>query len=373
VSKTKSKGKPKSKAKAKTKGKAAKKAATAPAKAAGPRGDASRLRVLQFGMGPIGVRAARLVASKRSMELVGAVDVDPRKVGIDAGELDGGEALGVEISADAEAVIKKTRPHVALHTTSSGFATVAPQLELLARAGCSVVSSTEEMLFPALKNAALADKLDKLARSKKVVLLGTGVNPGFVMDTLPLVMTAVCYDVRKVHVDRRVDAGTRRLPLQLKVGAGITVGEFNERKARGAIGHVGLPESMALLAHGLGWKIEQLEEELEPMIAPRDLGTAHLSVKTGQVAGIKNTGRVIVDGEERITLDLRMYVGCEDPHDQVSLSSTPPIEARVTTGVAGDLATAAMLVNMAARAAEVAGTNPGLRVMTEMTLPRLVG
>jgi 4-hydroxy-tetrahydrodipicolinate reductase len=333
----------------------------------------SKIKVLQFGLGPIGVRCARLAAGKENMELVAAVDIDPEKLGKDVGELDGGEKLGVKVTDDVGEVLSELKPDVALHTTSSKFDAVVPQLETLAGGGCSVVSSTEEMLFPRLKHAELADKVDALAREKGVVLLGTGVNPGFVMDTLALVMSAVCYDVEKVHVDRRVDAGTRRLPLQQKVGAGISVDEFNARKARKAIGHVGLPESMALLAHGLGWPVEEMEEGLEPKVAPRDIKTEYLEVKEGQVAGIHNTGRVVSGGRERITLDLQMYVGCEDPHDRVELASTPPIEAKVTTGVAGDLATAAMLVNMAARAVEVAKINPGLRVMTEMTLPRLVG
>jgi hypothetical protein len=333
----------------------------------------AKLKVLQFGLGPIGVRSARLAAGKESMELVGAVDIDPAKVGKDVGELDGGEPVGVKVSDDAAKILAETRPDVALHTTSSKFDAVVPQLELLAGAGCSVVSSTEEMLFPALKHAELAEKVDALAREKRVVLLGTGVNPGFVMDTFALIMSAVCYDVEKVHVDRRVDAGTRRLPLQKKVGAGISVEEFGARKARKAIGHVGLPESMALVAHGLGWPVDTMEEGLEPKVAPRDIKTEFLHVKEGQVAGIHNTGRVVSGGRERVTLDLQMYVGCPEVYDLVKLDSTPPIEAKVVTGVAGDLATAAMLVNLAARAVEVAGVNPGLRLMTEMTLPRLVG
>jgi hypothetical protein len=333
----------------------------------------SKIKVLQFGLGPIGIRCARLAAGKENMELVAAVDIDPGKIGKDVGELDGGEALGVKVSGDVAAALAEAKPDVALHTTSSKFDAVAPQLEQLARGGCSVVSSTEEMLFPRLKHAELSEKIDALAKDNGAVLLGTGVNPGFVMDTLALVMTSVCYDVEKLHVDRRVDAGTRRLPLQKKVGAGISVEEFNARKEKKAIGHVGLPESLALLAHGLGWPVDLLEENLEPKVAPKDIKTEFLEVKAGQVAGIHNTGRVVSGGQERITLDLQMYVGCDDVYDLVKLTSTPPIEAKITTGVAGDLATAAMLVNMAARAVEVAGTNPGLRVMTEMTLPRLVG
>lgn len=333
----------------------------------------ARLKVLQFGLGPIGVRAARLVAAKDSQRLVAAVDVDPAKVGKDVGDLDGGRPIGVQVISDAAKALDRTQPDVVIHTTSSSFAAVYPQLEMIVSSGASVVSSTEELLFPALRNPELAAKLDKLAREKKVVVLGTGVNPGFVMDTLPLLMTAVCYNVKKLEIERRVDASTRRLPLQKKVGAGLTVEQFNELKARKGIGHVGLPESMALIAHGLGWPIERMEEELEPMIAPKDIRTEFLEVKKGQVAGIHNTGKVISNGAERISLDLKMFVGAENPGDRVVLESEPPIECRLLGGVAGDLATAAMLVNLAARVAELAKTDPGLHLMTDIGLPRLVG
>jgi len=330
------------------------------------------LRVAQFGLGPIGVRCARLAAGKDCLRLVGAADTDPAKVGRDVGELDGGRPLGVRVSGDAAEVLAQARPDVVLHTTRSAFAQVFDQLEQIAAAGVSVVSSTEELLFPALKNADLAERLDRAAREHHAVVLGTGVNPGFVMDTLALVLTAVCYDVRKVTAERRVDAATRRLPLQKKVGAGMTVEQFNELKARNAIGHVGLPESMALIAHGLGWPIDRLEEDLEPVLAPRDIQTEFLTIRAGQVAGIHNSGRVVSGGVERVALDLKMFVGAEDPADRVRLDGSPPIDARLSGGVAGDLATAAMLVNLAPRVAELARTNPGLRLMTDLCAARLV-
>lgn len=333
---------------------------------------AAGLRVVQFGMGPIGVRSARLAAGKSTIRLVGAVDKDPAKIGRDIGTLDGGKPLGVLVQGDFQDVCARIPPDVVLHTTSSSFAAVYPQLEAMVRAGVSVVSSTEELLFPSLRNRELAERLDRLARRHGVVVLGTGVNPGFVMDTLPLILTAVCYEVKKVTVERRVDAATRRLPLQKKVGAGLTVREFNALKARHAIGHVGLGESLALIAHGLGWPVDRIEERLAPVVATKSVTTRFLTVAKGQVAGIWNRGWVFSGGKIRVSLDLRMYVGAKDPCDRVVLDATPPIETRLVGGVAGDLATAAMLVNLAPRVHEMAKINPGLRLMTEMGLPRKV-
>lgn len=332
----------------------------------------ARLKVLQVGMGPIGARAARLVAEKNSLRLVGAVDADPGKAGKDVGDLDGGRPVGVQVVGDLDKALDRTQPDAVIHCTGSMLTSIQGQLETILNAGASVVSSSEELLFPALKNPEGAARLDRLARDKKAVVLGTGVNPGFVMDTLPLVLTAVCCDLRKVTVERRVDASARRLPLQRKVGAGLTVEQFGELKSRKMIGHVGLAESMALVAHTLGWPIERLEEELEPVIAQKDIKTQFLEVKKGQVAGIRNTGKVISEGAERISLDLRMYVGAENPGDRVVLDATPPIEAQMIGGVHGDFATAAMLVNMVPRVAAMARTDPGLHLMTEVGLPRMV-
>ena len=332
----------------------------------------ARLKVLQVGMGPSGARAARLVAEKNSLRLVGAVDADPAKAGKDVGDLDGGRPVGVQVVGDLDKALDRTQPDAVIHCTGSSLAAVFGQLETILGAGASVISSCEEMLFPALKSPELAAKLDRLAREKKAAVLGTGVNPGFVMDTLPLILTAVCCDLKKVTVERRVDASARRLPLQKKVGAGLTVEQFNELKARKMIGHVGLAESMALVANALGWPIERLEEDLEPVIAQKDFKTQFLEVKKGQVAGIKNTGKVISEGVERIALDLRMYVGAENPGDRVVLESTPPIEAQMVGGIHGDFATAAMLVNMVPRVVAMAKTDPGLHLMTEVGLPRMI-
>lgn len=328
------------------------------------------IRVVQYGLGPIGLETARAVLAKQStglIELVGAIDISPALAGRDLGDLLGLEApTGLTVSSDAAAVLKQTRPHVALHTTTSFLDRTVDQLELCARHGVHVVSSTEELSFPYQRHPALSETLDAVAREYDVVIVGTGVNPGYAMDVLALTATGVCTEVRALHIERVVDASKRRKPLQLKVGAGITAAAFEERKVTGTFGHIGLRESALLVAHGLGWPVDRLDETLEPVLAARPVETPFLTVQAGQVAGIHHAVTAYQQEQPVITLDLKMYVGAAGSRDAVQVDGTPPIHLVVDGGIFGDTATVAMLVNTIPRVFEA---RPGLRTMKDLAIP----
>jgi hypothetical protein len=323
-------------------------------------------RVVQYGMGPIGQELARLALERRSYELVGAIDIDPAKVGRDVGELLGLEGpVGVLVRADAEAVLAETRPDCVLHTTGSYLDRVFPQLESIVRAGCNVVSTCEELSFPAAGHPELAARLDGLAREYGVTVLGTGVNPGYVMDTLPLFFSGVAQQVTAVRVERIQNASTRRKPLQEKIGSGKTVEEFQQLAAAGTVRHVGLRESAYLIAAGLGWRIERYEERIEPVIAERRIETRYFTVEPGRVCGVDQLGRAFVEGEERITLHLRMYLDADPAYDRVLLEGTIPLELVIPGGLQGDRATTAIALNAVPR---VVAHAPGLVTMVDLPI-----
>ncbi len=330
------------------------------------------LRLVQLGLGPIGLGAARVVLKKApALHLVGAIDVDSEKAGRDLAELiDLPEETGVVVSTDTDDVLREARPDVVLHTTSSFLPAVADQLETCLAAGVHVISSTEELAYPFDRYPELADRLDRAARASGRVLLGTGVNPGFAMDTLALAATAPCAQVYAVHVERVVDAGRRRLPLQRKVGAGLTEATFREKAESGGFGHIGLVESLRLLAAGLGWNIEAVNELLEPVLAEHEVTTPFLTVGVGEVAGIHHRVEGRVNGHATLTLDLKMYVGADNARDAVQVDGDPPIDLVVRGGIFGDTATCALLVNMAPLVMEA---QPGLRTMADMPVPRAFG
>ena len=321
---------------------------------------------MHVGLGPIGQSIARLVQQTPGLQVVGATDVSPEHGGKDLGAVLGlNRRLRVKVAGDPTRFLRKTRADVAILCTSSSVKAIRPQVAALVQRGMNVVTTCEELAFPRPENAKAFAELDRLALRKKVTVLSTGVNPGFVMDALAIMLTAPCSEVRRVVVTRVVDAGTRRLPLQRKVGAGLNLAQFRRALTEGTVRHVGLVESAYMIAAALGWKLDSVEETLDACIAPRDLQTDFLRIPAGCAAGIKQVARAYRNGDLALTLDLQMYVGAEHPRDHVLVDGAPPIDMTITGGVAGDAATAAMVVNSLPK---VVAARPGLLTMKDMPL-----
>jgi hypothetical protein len=305
-----------------------------------------KIRVVQYGVGPIGASVVRLMRQKSALEIAGAIDSDPSKSGRDLGEIVNAPDApwGIAVSADAASVLEG-QVDVVMHCTSSYLTDVASQLHACLEAGCCVVSTCEELAYPFRKHPELAAKLDAAAKEEGVAMVGTGVNPGFVMDKLVLTLATVAQRVDSARAIRIVDASKRRLPLQKKIGAGMTPEEFREKVAAGIIKHHGLPESVAMVADGLGFALDEITEAIQPVIADAHVKTPFLEVAAGQVAGVHQVARGISRGEEKIFMELKMYVGAKDPADTVTLAGEPNISLTVPGGTHGDIATAAIAVN----------------------------
>ena len=325
-----------------------------------------KIKVIQYGIGPIGASIIKLLREKETVEIVGAIDTDPAKVGKDVGEVVGAADApwGVKISGDARGVLEQSAD-IVMHTTSSSLPKVADQLLACLDAGSCVVSTCEELSYPYRTHPELADKLDKAAKENGVALVGTGVNPGFVMDKLVVTLAAVSQRIEHVKALRIVDAGKRRLPLQKKIGAGMSVEEFKAKVAEGVIKHVGLPESVAMVADSLGLKVDQITETIEPKVATERVETEYLTVEAGQAAGVHQIARGLSDGQELIYMELQMYVGAKDPADTVELKGHPNISLVIPGGSHGDIATASVAVNSIPAILEAAS---GLRTSRDLPI-----
>jgi 4-hydroxy-tetrahydrodipicolinate reductase len=328
----------------------------------------TRFKIAQFGLGPIGLETVKLAAAKPWVQVVGGIDIDPAKVGQDLADLTGNKALReCRVYGSLKELLAVVRPDIVFHTAVSRFKLAFDQIEPMAREGINVISSCEELVFPHLREPALATKLDRLCRKTGARIVGTGVNPGFVMDLLPLCLTGVNRSVHGVHIRRVVNASTRREPLQRKIGSGLPPKEFRRLMTANKAGHAGLKESLALLAHGLGWKVKNIVENGDAVVAERDIRTQYLEVKRGQTCGLHQRAEASI-GEIQLSLDLQMYLGAGDPLDAVRIDGDPPLDLVIKGGVAGDSATVAMLVNTAPRLSQAP---PGLLLMTDLPLPRL--
>ena len=321
------------------------------------------IRVIQYGLGPIGCAVARHVVERAGLELVGGVDIDPAKVGKDLGEVIGlGRALGIPVDATLGQFLARTRADVVLHTTSSYFALFTDQILEILQAGLDVVSTSEELSFPWLAHSKEAGEIDRVARKAGKTVLGTGVNPGFLMDSLPLNLTAICQRVDRIDVTRRMNASNRRGPFQAKIGSGMTVDAFTAKMAEGRMGHVGLPESMGMVFHTLGKKLVRYESSVEPVLAERIVKTEYFEVKAGQVRGLKQVARGHTDRGEFMTLTFIAALNEDGEGDVIRITGRPNLEVKLT-GTNGDIATVAITVNAIRRVKEAA---PGLVTMCDL-------
>ena len=325
------------------------------------------IRVLHYGLGPIGSSIARQVTERPGFKIVGALDLDPAKVGRDIGDIVGlGRRLGVKVSADAVKTLKAAKPDVVVHCTSSSIERVLPQIEAVLKARIPLISTTEELAYPGHTHVRQAKKIDGWAKKAKVGVVATGVNPGFAMDALPIMLTAVSERVDRITVTRVQDARIRRLSFQQKIGAGLTTEQFQKKVRDGSVRHVGFAESIAMIADALGWSLDRITDKIAPKIAAVTVSSEFLAVDPGYVSGIVQDGVGYRKGQPVIRLHLEAYLGAPDTYDAVDIDGSPQLSMKAHGGIHGDVATASIVVNTIRR---ILDASPGLHTMRDLPLP----
>lgn len=309
-----------------------------------------------MGLGEIGQAIARAALARPDLRVVAAVDPHPSLAGRPLAEVLGPLAPAVTVAEDLADVAAAARGGVVLQATRSRFDEVLEELREAVGAGLHVVSTCEELAWPWLRHDDDARALDRLCHERNVAVLGTGVNPGFVLDRLPAFLAQVTGPVRHVRGVRVVDVARRRAALQRKVGVGLDERAFHDAAERGEIGHLGLAESAALVAEGcVGLEEYEVDEDIVPLLAEEDAGGA-VPVRAGQVAGLHHEARVFADdGREAVRLELTLAVAPEDPRDEVVLDADPPVRLVVPGGIFGDTATAHAVVNAVPAVVELRG------------------
>ncbi len=295
-----------------------------------------------FGLGSIGAQMAEMLHGS-GHEIVLAVDNDPGKVGRDLGLLWGGGKTGILISPSLEAGGTQDCD-VVLHSTSSRLETVYPQLVEILKGRCNVISTCEELSYPFLRHPRLSKGLDAVAKRSGATVLGTGVNPGFLLDALPVFVTRTMKKVDSLVATRIVDAALRREPLQRKIGLGMSKQDFDERTRAGKLGHVGLFESTALIAAALGWRLDEIRQEIYPVVTDRDLSTKYVRIRAGEVSGLGQDAFGIA-GRTLITIHLEMSVQPNEPGDAIQIAGEPAVDLVIREGLHGDLATVGRVIN----------------------------
>ena len=325
------------------------------------------IRVLHFGLGPIGAAIVKQIAARPGFKIVGAVDVDAAKVGRDLGDVVGlSSRIGIKVHDNAAKALRVSRADVVVHCTDSSVKKVLPQLELILKSGTAVISTTEELTYPGYTHIRQARKIHGWAKKAKVGVLATGVNPGFAMDALPIMLTSVCQRVDRVQVNRVLDARTRRLPFQQKIGAGLTTEQFMKKVEDGSVRHVGFTESIAMIADSLGWSLDRISDDVQPKLATVTVASEFLAVDPGYVCGIIQDGVGYREGQPAIRLHLEAYLGAPECYDEVAIEGSPNLSMKIPGGIHGDIATVASVVNAIPR---VLSAPPGLHTMRDVALP----
>jgi 4-hydroxy-tetrahydrodipicolinate reductase len=329
----------------------------------------NEIKVILYGLGAMGNRIASFALEKKGLKIVGAIDIDKKKVGKDLGEVLGKEkSVGVKVTDDPEELFSKVKADIVILSTLSYLEQSYPQIVKCVEAGMNVVSTCEELSYPHNKHPELTQRIDSLSKENGVTVLGTGINPGYLMDTLPITLSGICLKIENVTVTRMMYSGDRRDSYQKKIGTGLDEKTFRGMISDGKItGHVGLVESIYMLAAALGWTLDEVKEPPpEPVICEKETETTFKKIGPGEVAGLRCVAYGIMDGKKVITMEFISHANVEDPYDSVTIEGIPRIEEKIKGGVNGDIGTVAMIINSIPK---VINAQPGFMTMLDLPIP----
>lgn len=321
------------------------------------------IKIALYGVGEVGALIAK-ATYMRGLNIVGAVDIDPKKIGKDLGEVIGlKEKIGVTITNNADNL---KNADVVLHATGTYLDKIYNQLETCIKLNCDVISTCETLSYPYYRYPELAKKIDQLAKEHNVTIIGTGVNPGFILDTLVAVMTSPSWNVEYIRAVRSLNAAYRRSNFQKKIGVGMKPEDAKKKLASGEItGHVGYAESVFLISKFLNLGINKVKEKQIPIVAKENINVGNVNVEKGYVLGLRGYGIGYQNDKEIIRVELKAYIGAKD-YEEITIKGTPEIRWR-SNGTQGDIATVGMIVNMIPRVLEA---RPGLITMADLEIPR---
>lgn len=329
------------------------------------------INVLQIGFGPLGIQTAKFLAQKKQLKTVAVVDINPKLNGKSLQELHSDLSNDVHIFGSLKIALEniECKPDVAIITTVSSLQKLIPQINEVAQYGIPVISTCEELSYPWDLQPELSTQLDALCKEHGIACLGTGVNPGFLMDYLPSVLSSVCQDIQHITVERIQDATPRRIPFQQKIGAGLSLEAFKEKEQQGTLRHVGLQESIYLVANSLGIVLDKVTEDLQPVIAADDIATESIQIKKGDARGVEQIGYGYQNDVCKIKMHFRAAIGEKRSFDKITIKGTPSFTSEIDGGVNGDIATCAIAINSVK---SILKAPSGLLTMADIGVPGYV-
>ncbi len=327
--------------------------------------------VLQIGFGPLGIQIGKYIAQKSTIKTVAGVDVNPKLQEKALVSLDKELPNEVYIYPSVKEAVESlnNKPDVAIITTVSSLEKLIPQVEEVAKFGIPVISTCEELSYPWELQPELSKKLNNICKKYNISCLGTGVNPGFLMDYLPSVFTSISKEIEHITVERVQDATPRRVPFQQKIGAGLSLVDFRKKEATGTLRHVGLQESVYLLANSIGLKLDKVTESLDPVIAESEVSSAAIKVQKGDARGVEQIAHGYVNGVCKIKMHFKAAIGESRSYDKITIKGTPSFSSEIEGGINGDIATCAITINCIN---SILKAPTGLQTMSTIAVPGFI-
>jgi 2,4-diaminopentanoate dehydrogenase len=335
---------------------------------------AKKIKVIQYGLGAMGSQMVQVMLTKRDLEVVGAISGSGRLAGEDLGKAIGlKKKLGIEVSRNASEVFNRVEADVVLHATTSWMREAFNQTKGAMETGKNVITIAEEASYPWLKSLEkIGREIDRVAKKNEVTFLGTGVNPGFMMDYLPIALSGVVKEVKGIRIRRVIDWSRYGVTLFEHICAGKNIDEFNEARARGEVAfHVGLEQSVRLTAEALGKPVDEFKEAAEVRLTKSKRVTPYMVIKPGTVCGYNQIGHGFRKGKEFLTYEMVAIINPNPKEDGtdvgtfISIDGEPSMEITVGGEFAsqGGWGTVASAVNSIPR---VVAARPGLITVNEL-------
>jgi 2,4-diaminopentanoate dehydrogenase len=335
----------------------------------------NNVKVILCGLGAMGSGMARMLMEKQGVSVVAAVESNPSKVGKDLAEvIQLGSSTGVLVSSDFAGTIKNTEADVVLLAIDSFVKSVFPYIKTIVENKKNCITIAEEMAYPYIVERELSEEMDRLAKENNVTILGTGVNPGFVLDTLVVTLSAACRSIKSIKASRINDLSPFGATVMRTQGVGTTPEEFEQGLKDGSIvGHVGFQQSIPMVAKALGMDIDEVVETREPIISNTYRETPYVKVEPGMVAGCRHIGYGMKDGKALITMEHPQQIHPQieniETGDYINIEGDPDLNLCIKPETPGGIGTMALAVNMIP---QVIAAGPGLKTMVDLPLPHAV-
>lgn len=329
------------------------------------------IKVAVWGTGMMGTGLLGYILDRpNQIDLVGVIDRHPEKHGRTVGEVIG-RACDIPVTADFESVLAK-KPDVVCILTASNLHEISDQVEPALRCGANVIGIAETLAYPWATDPGWADRFDAIAKECGVSLLGTGINPGFVLDALPIALSSVALRVDRIEASRINDLSPFGPTVMESQGVGTTVEQFEAGLADGSIvGHIGFKESINLIGHAFGWNIDRIEETRAPIVSAVERETPVVKVAAGDVCGCRHVGWGYSGDELKIELihpqQIRPEAEGQDTGDYIKLIGDPNISLAIQPEIPGGKGTYASVGNYLPLIGSAA---PGIVTVVDMPLPR---